>query len=493
MIPNQYDMLFAIKRTRCLIFIGVLCLLCGLFCLSFRPLRVTFQYVSWTVGQDTVRGTLWLPESIQTPIPGVILVHGVMSDRDTFVSAAQSLAQSGVAALSFDLRGYGDSDPAADTAENHQQDLLSAILFLRSQSIVQADKLTLVGHSMGATTVAEVVNGLGLQAAYGMGMEPQSGQAVESEIQWLTGLYDSIHPPAAYTQVWVSATANHQTEPFDLTLWRQIWSGIQLDTDLSDLKAQGWWRFYGAVLVGLGALLLLLGSGWFQVGQYSTLLGLSLAIALLTGLGYFQILAGPFAGNIIFVLLLAYVLSGLTSKRQNQLLLTVLLIWGSRELASLLRTIPHYLTEPQALAVLPLYLSQSLTYPLIAVLKLKSFLFTSFYTRLEPSAYLLGLLMLEWLFPGWWCKYSIKNGSLSRSSKRSAIILMLALMLLAICVFYRFQQGYLYSDSLHKVAGVVFKDILPTFVLAGLGFWIWHRLQRGKKRPRDDSNVRPTV
>lgn len=490
MFLDQYAML-DLKRSHKLIFVGVLCCLSGLFCLSFRPLRITYQLVSWTVGEDTVRGTLWLPETINAPLPAVLLVHGVMSDRDTFTAAGQSLAQSGVAALSFDFRGYGDSDGAADTADNHQQDLLAAILFLRSQAIVKADQLTLVGHSMGATTVAEISPGLGLQASYGMGMEPQDS-VTKSGIQWLTGLYDSLHPPSAYAQVWVSATANHHTEPIDLKTWQKIWSGIQRDLPGSDLQTQGWWRFYGCCLLGLGVLLLLLGSGWFEVGRFSTLLGLTLSIAALAGLGYFQILDGPLAGNGIFILLLAYLLSGVPTGLSRPLLLAGLLIWSSREGVAILRTLPHYLAEPQDLGAVPVYLLQSLIYPLIGLLKLKAALFTSVYTRLEPSFYLPAVLMLEWLFPGWWCKNSIKKAYRSRSLRWSGFILGLALLFLSFSLFYRYQQGYLYSESLNKLAGVLFTDILPTFVLAGVGFGVWH-LPKGKRRPRDDSNVRPTV
>jgi hypothetical protein len=221
------------------------------------------QFIAWR-GPDAqiLHGDIWLPVRPGLPagptppalsgkdrlLPGVILVHGVMASREQPELAARSLAASGMAVMSFDLRGYGESDRAPDTAEVHRADVLAALAFLRAQPGIDPQRIALLGHSMGATAVSEAAAEDGhLKLALAMGMHG------EGPVEWLTGLYDALHPPGAFGQakpVTISPAANHHVE------WQDLWllSHIQhrLETDLGlpagQLPWREWVRFWSGWL-----------------------------------------------------------------------------------------------------------------------------------------------------------------------------------------------------------------------------------------------------
>ena len=93
----------------------------------------------------TIRGDAWGDPSG----PVVILQHGGGQTRHAWRGAGETLGDAGYYAVSYDSRGHGDSDWAADAAyapEMNVQDLLAVTAALG------ADRPTLVGASMGGST-----------------------------------------------------------------------------------------------------------------------------------------------------------------------------------------------------------------------------------------------------------------------------------------------------------------------------------------------------
>jgi len=94
----------------------------------------------------TLRGELFLPDT-GACWPGVVLLHGFISDRRDMVRPARELAARGMAALIFDLRGHGQSDGVY--GEDPVGDVLAARALLASEPHVDAGLVAVVGHSIG--------------------------------------------------------------------------------------------------------------------------------------------------------------------------------------------------------------------------------------------------------------------------------------------------------------------------------------------------------
>jgi len=99
----------------------------------------------------------YLPQGT-APFPGVILCHGITSCKDNYVDLAEFLRSEGFAVLAYDCRGHGESEGALDSGA--WQDVGAALAYLQKRSEVDAERLALVGASMGA------YNGLYAAAEY---------------------------------------------------------------------------------------------------------------------------------------------------------------------------------------------------------------------------------------------------------------------------------------------------------------------------------------
>lgn len=110
--------------------------------------------------------TLYMPEAVgetampitprpakQRP-PAVVLVHGFAADRVAMSTLARRLAQNGYAVLAIDLHGHGSNrNPfALGVAEDNvmRGDIRAAVDYLRNSQLVDAARIVVMGHSMGA-------------------------------------------------------------------------------------------------------------------------------------------------------------------------------------------------------------------------------------------------------------------------------------------------------------------------------------------------------
>jgi uncharacterized protein len=84
----------------------------------------------------------------------VIFVHGLGSNRGMFWNDVAMLHQHGYGILLFDLRNSGVSDGEITTMGLQEaRDVDGAVTFVLSQPGVDADKVAVLGHSMGGATV----------------------------------------------------------------------------------------------------------------------------------------------------------------------------------------------------------------------------------------------------------------------------------------------------------------------------------------------------
>lgn len=119
---------------------------------SFSPAgRLRREAVAFRNGDVTLRGTLWLPSS-PGPYPAVVLTHGSGSqDRHGALLFVLRLLREGVALLSYDKRGVGESDGnwlAADFTAL-AGDALAGVELLRGHPEIRSDEIGVWGLSQG--------------------------------------------------------------------------------------------------------------------------------------------------------------------------------------------------------------------------------------------------------------------------------------------------------------------------------------------------------
>jgi alpha-beta hydrolase superfamily lysophospholipase len=118
-----------------------------------RTQRVTFR----TVDGAVLSGSYY--EASPKPSPAVILVHMYTRNRRDWEPVAARLSAEGIAALTFDLRGHGESTPAPTEAGAAPvamiKDLDAANQFLGSRSDVAHDRIGIAGASLGANLAVQ--------------------------------------------------------------------------------------------------------------------------------------------------------------------------------------------------------------------------------------------------------------------------------------------------------------------------------------------------
>lgn len=113
--------------------------------------RVNDEPVAFaTTDGVTIRGHLY-----STPGPqrkAVIFAHMFPSDQTSWTAFAREVAATGIAALTFDFRGYGETGDSREVPKI-DRDLSAAVRFLKARDYPQ---VYLVGASMGGTAALKV-------------------------------------------------------------------------------------------------------------------------------------------------------------------------------------------------------------------------------------------------------------------------------------------------------------------------------------------------
>lgn len=111
------------------------------------------EEISFRSGEDTCVGTLFRPEGGDEAVPIVVMAHGFTATRtDGLPAFAERFAGIGLAALTFDYRGFGESGGSERqvlSIERELEDVAAAIAFARSLDGVDPSRLALWGTSFG--------------------------------------------------------------------------------------------------------------------------------------------------------------------------------------------------------------------------------------------------------------------------------------------------------------------------------------------------------
>ena len=115
------------------------------------------QPVSFYSEGVRLRGDVFLPDGLATHErrPGIVLCHGYTGVRSLYLpDNARVLTEAGYVVLTFDYKGWGDSDGPKSRLSPYGRviDSQAALTFLGAQEMVDADRLGLYGTSYGGAT-----------------------------------------------------------------------------------------------------------------------------------------------------------------------------------------------------------------------------------------------------------------------------------------------------------------------------------------------------
>jgi dipeptidyl aminopeptidase/acylaminoacyl peptidase len=119
------------------------------------------QTVSFYSEGVRLSGDLFLPEGLAAGErrAGIVLCHGYTGVRNLYLpDTAQALTEAGYVVLTFDYKGWGDSDGPKSRLSPYGRviDSQAALTFLGAQPMVAEDRLGLYGTSYGGATVVWV-------------------------------------------------------------------------------------------------------------------------------------------------------------------------------------------------------------------------------------------------------------------------------------------------------------------------------------------------
>jgi fermentation-respiration switch protein FrsA (DUF1100 family) len=103
---------------------------------------------------------LYVPTNHQAKLPCIVMGHGFSGTKDFAIPAfANQFAANGFAVLAFDYRNFGKSEgelrQVIDT-EQQRGDFRSAIQYVRSMNIIDADRIVLWGSSLSSGHVIAI-------------------------------------------------------------------------------------------------------------------------------------------------------------------------------------------------------------------------------------------------------------------------------------------------------------------------------------------------
>lgn len=482
-------------------------------------------------GQRQIQASVfWPAQHAKAALPGVVLVHGVMVHREYMAFFARVLARQGWVVLTFDLGGYGESDFRPESEGDNLDETLAAIGQLRQLPGVDNNRIALAGHSMGGTTVLQALAAdPRLLGGVVLGMKPAEHQPVPCRVWFGLGQYEAFHPPAQLRAQWppaqagcerrlfVSAAASHQTEMRDPVLLNAASAWLaekKAETAVPHLPTAVWQEYGLSLASDLYAWAwagLVLGLFWQWRHSWGELILLSGGLGGLLLAGQFKLLppgqAALLCLGVLFLLSLRTHLQSERAFQWQQTLILTLCFWLSHEAITLLHAGMALLQSPAEAVWIPFFLFQEWrVLPQTLVDMLQSLFFHRYTQSLEPAWPVAVVLALEWIKPGWLAGLALQAGpwlgqrllkppTHTRLSLRALGLLLALSAGLGFLLWQRATSGFLHAGALRMVWQHGILRLLPTLLLALGVFWFWlhTNTQKTGTRPRQDSNLRPTI
>jgi len=472
------------------------------------------KYISISIKSGNyLKGKLFIPKFTREKekYSAVVLCHGVIVNKEYMETMAITFAQNGMVALTFDLGGYGESYKRQDSDEKNVQEILTAVNYLRSLPFVDAKKIGIVGHSMGGTAVVLAgIEDLTIQAVACLGMSVKTEPFKPCNLLWTTGLYDPLHVPGEMRRalalstnnigylektthnrnncqhlLFLSSTANHQTEMFDYYELKEVAKWMKLNLDGLDVKPLINLPFFntGIILVGMGLFMVIC----LLICQYSKKRFISgsinILIIVLLLFGYYKILE-PFLCSSIIIFLLFVMLTAnfWTPQNSSSLINTGLLIFiiiACIDIVNIINVFWEYINNPEYIWGIPIYLFQTwLNYLPLSFITWRPHFFIQYTSVLIPAWSLIVVLSVELILPGIIlkvvttagsklisiCQFKLSEFKIGKMFSRQGLMLLILVIALGILIWQRAYTGFINSEALTAVSAQFIRRYLPTFI-----------------------------
>jgi pimeloyl-ACP methyl ester carboxylesterase len=113
--------------------------------------RVRDVRIAGSRGKQLFGWMVSAPQAAKHPAPAVLVMHGWGSSASMMGSVVPPLHAAGFAVLLLDARCHGRSDDEAFTSmPRFAEDIAAGLAWMRTQPDIAADRLALLGHSVGA-------------------------------------------------------------------------------------------------------------------------------------------------------------------------------------------------------------------------------------------------------------------------------------------------------------------------------------------------------
>jgi acetyl esterase/lipase len=251
--------------------LGLIILTIGLLILTiFYPYKINTEVINLKLSSSSnlinnnktstpqIVGRLYIPANTPAPYPTMILWHGVSSSKEMTEPLAIELANHGIAALTFDSGGFGESYRRNFSAEANIEDAHIAFQYVKQHpKLFDQKRLGIGGHSMGAATAitfaSYTIDASQIRVTLDLGMSAEVAPTIPPNLLMGIGLYEEFHTPSLMREMLqeatkeeapqvgqiygnfangtarklvISATSDHLMEPFDGTLIQEAvqWS-----------------------------------------------------------------------------------------------------------------------------------------------------------------------------------------------------------------------------------------------------------------------------
>ncbi len=124
-----------------------------------RKPAYSVEHVNFESRGDGLTGLLYRPRDGDSRVPGIVVTGSWTTVKEQMPAVyAERLAAAGYAALTFDFRGYGESEGGPrhfESPKKKVEDIRSAVDFLASSSLVDGGRVGLLGVCASAGYAAE--------------------------------------------------------------------------------------------------------------------------------------------------------------------------------------------------------------------------------------------------------------------------------------------------------------------------------------------------
>ncbi len=175
---------------------------------------------------------IYPPKTGNSPYPAIVLCHGVNSSKEVMAPLAVELARNGIAAITFDLGGYGESYPLPLAAKSEEK--LAVSTLSDAQAVVNfafshperfdPNRVGIGGHSLGGTVAQQLAQqDTRIRQVLVISMTPETALPKKADFWFGVGAYEQLNTASDIraalgdnpAELVVSPTADHITAPYD--------------------------------------------------------------------------------------------------------------------------------------------------------------------------------------------------------------------------------------------------------------------------------------